>query len=146
MSVRHRLIHATPEAVFEVLADGWLFASWVVGSARIRDVSDAWPAPGAEIHHSFGSWPVVIDDTTSSVEWDAPRHAKFVARGWPIGEAVVIIDVKRHKDGCVVRMEEFASKGPGLVVPKPLMAIALNIRNTEALQRLAWLAEGRAGR
>ncbi len=31
------------------------------------------------------------------------------------------------------------------MVPKPLMAIALNIRNTEALQRLAWLAEGRAG-
>lgn len=144
MSVRHRLIDAPPQAVFDVLADGWLFPSWVVGASRIRDVEDAWPAVGSKIHHSFGVWPAVIDDTTSVVEWDAPRHARFVARGWPVGEAAVIIDVRPRGDGSIVRMEEFASRGPGRLVPAPLMALALNYRNTEALQRLAWLAEGRA--
>ncbi|ROQ41612.1 polyketide cyclase/dehydrase/lipid transport protein [Frondihabitans sp. PhB188] len=145
MSVRHRFIAAPPEAVFEVLADGWLFPSWVVGASRIRGVDDAWPAVGAEIHHSFGVWPAVIDDTTHVVAWDAPRHAHFVAQGWPIGEATVIIDAKPRPGGCVVRMEEYASKGPGRLVPAPLMAAALNVRNVEALRRLAWLAEGRAG-
>jgi hypothetical protein len=144
MSVRHRFIEASPERVFDVLADGWLFPSWVVGASRIRDVGDDWPAVDSKIHHSFGVWPAVIDDTTSVVEWDPPRRAEFVARGWPLGEAHVILAAKARKGGCVVRMEEYASAGPGTVVPAPIMVAMLNVRNTEALQRLAWLAEGRA--
>lgn len=144
MTVRHRVIDAPPEAVFAVLADGWLFPSWVVGASRIREVDDAWPAVGAQIHHSFGVWPMVIDDTTSVDEWDAPRHARFTARGWPLGEAAVIIDVRPRGTGCVVRMEEYAQKGPGSLVPEHVLALPLAIRNIEALRRLAWLSEGGA--
>ncbi|WP_245981568.1 SRPBCC family protein [Frondihabitans australicus] len=127
-----------------MLAYGWLFPSWVVGASRIREVDAAWPAPDSQIHHSFGVWPAVIDDTTSVIAWDAPRHAEFVARGWPIGEAHVIIDAQPRGSGSVVRMDEYASSGPGALVPEPLMAVAIKVRNTEALQRLAWLAEGGA--
>lgn len=144
MSTTHRFIEAPPSAVFDVLADGWLFPSWVVGASRIRDVEPAWPAVDAKIHHSFGVWPVVIDDSTSVIEWDPPRRAEFIARGWPLGEADVSIDVQERSGGCFVRMTEFARSGPGTLVPEPLMTLLLDVRNREALQRLAWLAEGRA--
>jgi hypothetical protein len=143
VATNSRLINASPDTVFDVLRNGWLFPSWVVGASRIRDVDSTWPALEAKLHHSFGVWPLVIDDTTSLLEWDPPRHVKFQARGWPIGEAEVTLDVKPRADGCVVRMREDAAKGPGRLVPKPLRDIGLLIRNREALQRLAWLAEGK---
>ncbi|KPG88460.1 SRPBCC family protein [Frigoribacterium sp. RIT-PI-h] len=143
MSTTHRFIEASPHDVFDVLSDGWLFPSWVVGSARIREVDLTWPSVEATIHHSFGVWPLVIDDVTTILEWDPPVRAVFHAKGWPMGEARVEIDVRNRMGGCFVTMTEYAVAGPGRLVPKPLMDPPLHWRNKEALQRLAWLAEGR---
>ena len=55
MSVNTRLVSATPEQVWDVLADGWLYPVWVVGASRMREVEDAWPAPGSKLHHSVGT-------------------------------------------------------------------------------------------
>ena len=49
-----RLFDCTPDDVFAVLGDGWLYPVWVVGAARMRDVDPEWPAEGANIHHSLG--------------------------------------------------------------------------------------------
>jgi hypothetical protein len=141
MSTNYRLIESSPEAVFAVFRDGWLFPSWVVGASRIRGVDESWPAPHSKLYHSVGVWPFVIDDTTSVVEWNPPRRVRLRARGWPVGEAEVTFDVERRGSGCLVRMREDAVKGPGRFVPKPVRDIGLLIRNREALQRLAWLAE-----
>ena len=137
-----RLMHCPPEAVFAVLADGWTYPSWVVGASRMRDVDESWPEVGARIHHSVGVWPALIDDETEVTEWDAPRRAAFVARGWPIGEARIIIEVRPHRDGCVVRMHEYAVRGPMQYVPRVLTDPLLDFRNREALHRLGYLAEG----
>ena len=137
-----RLMHCPPEAVFAVLADGWTYPSWVVGASRMRDVDESWPQVGARIHHSVGVWPALIDDETEVTEWDAPRRAAFVARGWPIGEARIIIEVRPHRDGCVVRMHEYAVRGPMQYVPRVLTDPLLDFRNREALHRLGYLAEG----
>ena len=137
-----RLMHCPPEAVFAVLADGWTYPSWVVGASRMRDVDESWPEVGARIHHSVGVWPALIDDETEVTEWDAPRRAAFIARGWPIGEARIIIEVRPHRDGCVVRMHEYAVRGPMQYVPRVLTDPLLDFRNREALHRLGYLAEG----
>ncbi|MFZ7087264.1 SRPBCC family protein [Curtobacterium sp. RRHDQ10] len=144
MFTRHRIVRASPDAVFAVLADGWLFPSWVVGASRIRRVEGRWPAVDARIHHSFGVWPLVLDDVTTVVAFDAPRHAEFRAGGWPLGEARVVIDVQPHRRGCVVRMVEHPVSGPGKYVPAGVMSALVQFRNWEALRRLAWLAEGGA--
>jgi hypothetical protein len=146
MSVNVRVLRCAPEDVFAVIADGWLFPSWVVGASRMREVDDAWPAVGSELHHSFGVWPAVIDDTTVSIEWDPPRRAVMKARGWPIGEALVTLDLKPRGDDTVVRIQEEAVAGPGSLIPAPLLDVPLYIRNAETLHRLAYLAEGRAQR
>ena len=72
MAVNHAVFDCPPERVFEVLADGWLYPSWVVGASRMRAVDATWPAPDNAIHHSAGVWPALLDDTTSVLEWD-PR-------------------------------------------------------------------------
>ncbi len=144
MSRNVRVLHCTPEDVFEVLSDGWLYPSWVVGASRMREVHETWPMPGAELHHSFGMWPVLLDDKTIVEEFVPSRMMVMRARGWPIGEARVTIDVKPRGDECVVRIQEEAIAGPGRLVPQQLLDLPLHWRNAETLHRLAYLAEGRA--
>jgi hypothetical protein len=144
MSRNARVFACRPEAVFSVLADGWLYPAWVVGASRIRDVDADWPRPESRLYHSVGLWPAVIDDVTVSLEWSPPTRAVLQAKGWPIGEATVTIDVKRRGDGCVVRLQEEPAAGPGRWVPSFLTQPLLVWRNAETLRRLAFLAEGRS--
>ena len=134
-----------PEDVFDVLADGWLYPSWVVGASRIRDVEAAWPATDAKIHHSFGIWPALIDDSTSVLEWDPPRRMVLKARGWPMGSAKVVLEVEPAAGGCRITIREDAIEGPGTLMPKPVRDALIHVRNVETLRRLSYLAEGRAG-
>lgn len=127
-----------------MLADGWLFPTWVVGSSRMRSVDETWPQPGAKLHHSFGVWPILLNDETVVREWDPPRRAVISPKGWPVGEALVTIDVKPRKEGCVVRIQEKAQRGPATLIPSFLMDVYLHWRNVETLRRLAFIAEGRA--
>ena len=145
MAVNYRRMDCSPDDVFRVLADGWVYPSWVVGASRIREVDEAWPAEGSRIHHSFGVWPLLIDDTTSVLEWDPPRRVLLKARGWPIGEAEVAIDVNSSGSGCVVRISEDAVAGPGRLVPSFIRRVGIHFRNLETLHRLAYLAEGMSG-
>ncbi|MDQ0727450.1 SRPBCC family protein [Microbacterium sp. W4I20] len=144
MATNTRAMDCTPEDVFRVLGNGWLYPAWVVGASRMRDVDEAWPGPGAELHHSFGVWPALIDDTTQMKEWDPPHRAVLRARGWPVGEATVTIRARKLSSGCLVRIDEDPVKGPATLVPRFLTTPMLRWRNAETLQRLAYLAEGRA--
>jgi hypothetical protein len=37
------VINTTPDRVFAILADGWTYSDWVVGTAHIRDVDRDYP-------------------------------------------------------------------------------------------------------
>jgi uncharacterized protein YndB with AHSA1/START domain len=143
MSTNVRYIHASPEQVFDVLADGWLFPVWVVGASRMRQVDDHWPDVGTKLQHSFGVWPFVINDETTVLEWDPPRRMVIQPAGWPIGEARVAIDAKPRGEGTLVRIREQAVKGPGSLLPDIVLDVPLYVRNVETLRRLAYIAENR---
>ena len=143
MSTTTRSVSATPEQVWEVLSDGWLYPLFVVGASRMRDVDESWPAVGAKLHHSVGTWPLLIDDTTEVLEVEEGRRLLLKARGWPAGEAHVDISLRPDGDTTLVTMEEDATAGPGVLVPKPLRDAQLHWRNVEALRRLAFVVEGR---
>ncbi|MFC7490722.1 MULTISPECIES: SRPBCC family protein [unclassified Knoellia] len=138
-----RDVDAPAQAVWDVLADGWFYATWVVGASRVRDVDDSWPAEDAQIHHSFGIWPLLINDTTRVERSTEPSELILTARGWPAGEARVAISITPRDGGCTVKIEEDASSGPGTLIPKPARQLAIGPRNVEALRRLAFLVEGR---
>lgn len=138
-----RVLKATPEQVWEVLCDGWLYPSWVVGASRMREVDDSWPAVGTQLHHSVGVWPALLDDTTRVTASQPLRLLQLTARGWPMGEAMVRLSLEAHAEGTLVTMTEDAISGPGALVPRLLRDPGIRWRNVEALRRLAYLAERR---
>ncbi len=139
-----RKVEATPDAVWKVLSDGWLYPLWVVGASRMRQVEDDWPKPGSRIHHSVGVWPGLIDDSTQVIDAAEGRWITLQARAWPFGEAGVTVRVEPLPDGCSeVSIEEDASAGPARFIPQPLLEPGLKWRNSETLRRLAYLAERR---
>jgi hypothetical protein len=139
-------MHCSPEDVFDVLTDGWSYATWVVGAARIREVDQDWPDPGSRIHHSVGAWPLLVSDNTEVEEVDAPNRLQLRVKVWPSGEGRVIVTCEPHEEGTLVVMEEYAVSGPAAVVPQVVQDAMLHPRNVEALRRLGYLAESRARR
>lgn len=144
VEVRRRTT-AEPDAVWDVLADGWRYPSWVVGAARMRAVDASWPAVGAELHHSIGSWPLMLDDTTRVLVSRPGRELLLRGRGWPTGEVEIHLLLDATADGgCEITMREDVVAGPARLLPPPVRAALLHPRNQESLQRLAYLAERRS--
>lgn len=147
MSTVTQVFDSPPAHVWKVISDGWLYTGWVVGASRIRAVDDHWPQVGAKLHHSVGTWPFLIDDSSSVTAVDPGRTLELLARGWPMGEAKVLITVEDLGSGkCKVSIAEDAVRGPGKVVPKALRDPLIAVRNRETLKRLALMSTGGAGR
>jgi uncharacterized protein YndB with AHSA1/START domain len=143
MSSTTRVIKASPAAVWEVLADGWLYPLWVVGASRMREVESDWPAVGSKLHHSVGAWPLLLDDNTEVTECRPTQFLALRGRGWPVGEVDVEIHLRAAGAGTEVEIEEDAAAGPGVLVPKPVRGLTFRWRNIETLRRLAYIAERR---
>lgn len=140
-------VYNSPAAdVWKVIADGWLYSGWVVGASRIRAVDAHWPEVGSRLHHSVGAWPLVIDDSTRVTAVEPGKSLELIARGWPMGEAKVLITLEDLGTQCRVTMAEDAVRGPGLAVPKVLRDPLISVRNRETLKRLELMAAGGAGR
>lgn len=143
MAANTRVIHSHPDKVWAVLADGWLYPVWVVGASRMREVDDSWPEVGSKLHHSAGTWPLLIDDNSEVLECEPGRHLRLRARGWPMGEAQVDITLSATGAHTLVEIKEEAVAGPGALVPKLLETPMITWRNSETLRRLAFIAENR---
>jgi hypothetical protein len=146
MSRNTRMMQCTPQDVFAVLSDGWSYANWVVGAARIRDVDAGWPSVGTRIHHSVGLWPLLISDNTEVEHVDAPHELRLKVRLWPTGSGIVTMSCAAKDGGTEVTMEEQLVSGPAALLPRPVKDAMLHARNVEALNRLAYLAENREHR
>jgi uncharacterized protein YndB with AHSA1/START domain len=136
-------INTKPAVVFGVLADGWLYSNWVVGTSHVRAVDQNWPAVGARLYHAAGLWPLVTRDESVVDEVDPDRRLVLTAKGRPFGEARVVIDLAAAGDNTTVTMTETPVAGPGAWLHNPLSEAVLARRNTESLARLAAMAERR---
>lgn len=143
MTTNTRLIETTPERVWEVLSDGWLYPLWVVGASRMRDVDPSWPIVGSKLHHSVGVWPALIDDSTSVLEVNPGHRIRLLARAWPAGTAEVVITLAPQGAGTLVTISEEPASGPATLIPRPVRGPSLKWRNSETLRRLAYIAERR---
>ncbi|HLU54914.1 MAG TPA: SRPBCC family protein [Pseudonocardia sp.] len=137
-----RAIGVAVDAVWAVLADGWLYPSWAVGASRMRDVDPAWPGVGTQLHHSVGTWPLLVDDTTTVLSCVPKRELVLRGPAWPMGTAETRLTIEERADGCEIVMSEDVRSGPVQLLPAPARARVLGPRNTESLRRLAYLAEG----
>ena len=136
-----REVSASRQQVWDVMADGWTYAQWVVGNSRTRAVDSHWPQPGSAIRHSVGVWPLVINDQTA-VESCTPNE-ELVLRaglGW-LGAAQVTLRLSDIPSGCRIEMIEKPVEGPMGLIPNRLALAAFYPRNRECLLRLAAMAE-----
>ncbi len=135
-----------PAAVWAVLADGWSYATWVVGTVKIREVDPAFPAVGSKLHHAVGAWPLLIEDETEVIECEPGQRLLLQARGWPMGEATVELVLRPAGDGTrtAVQMYEEPTSGPGAWLQNPVVDKVGEWRLVEALDRLRRLVEGHA--
>ncbi len=89
----------------------WAYPLWVVGARRTCARSTTGGRRGTRLHHSVGSWPLLIEDTTSVVDVVPERRLELHARAWPTGTARILIELELHADGTLVRMHEHAERG-----------------------------------
>ncbi|WP_410814097.1 SRPBCC family protein [Micromonospora sp. 067-2] len=135
------MIEAPPEQVFEVLADGWTYSDWVVGTAHVRNVDDAWPRVGSQLHHRAGPWPFSLQDASTVLTCDPPHRLVLRAGLWPAGEAIVTFSLEPVGAGATrVRLGEDFAAGPLRWVRNKVNDRVLHLRNRETLRRLSDIA------
>ncbi|HEX4392932.1 MAG TPA: SRPBCC family protein [Mycobacterium sp.] len=136
-------IRTPPSVVFGVLADGWLYSNWVVGTSHMRAVDQNWPAVGTRLHHAAGVWPLVARDESVVEEVEPDHRLVLNAKGRPLGEARVVIELAAAGENTLVTMTETPIAGPGKWAHNPVSEAILVRRNVESLARLAAVAERR---
>lgn len=128
--------------VFRVLANGWLYAQWVVGTRRVLAVDPGWPRPGARFTHEVGTGPLKTRDQTECLEVEPLCRIVLRAKAWPSGEARVTIILKPEDDGTTrVTFEEVPTRGPARLGVLPGLRALLKLRNRIGLLRLRELVE-----
>jgi uncharacterized protein YndB with AHSA1/START domain len=144
VTTNQRHMPVAPEAVWDVLADPYQYAYWVVGSKEVRDADPGFPAPGTRFHHSVGIGPLTVRDHTEVVESAFPRLLRLRAKARPLGTATVVMEITASFGGSTVRLSE---QPDGVYAPlklNPLVHLATKLRNAESLRRLEELAVRRS--
>jgi hypothetical protein len=136
-------IDVPPGEVFAVLADGWSYSGWVVGTSHMQAVEKAWPSPGSRLFHSSGLWPVALTDETSVEVAKKDERLVLIARGRPFGEARIELSLSPEGGGTRVTMAETPVSGPGHWLHNRVADAVLHRRNVESLARLAAISERR---
>jgi uncharacterized protein YndB with AHSA1/START domain len=136
------VINTTPDRVFAILADGWTYSDWVVGTAHIRDVDPSWPAPGTKLHHKAGPWPLSLKDSSTIVSCEPNRSLVMKVGLWPLGEGTVRFELEpAGANATRVTMHEDFHAGPLQWMRNKINDLVLHRRNIESLRRLADIAE-----
>jgi uncharacterized protein YndB with AHSA1/START domain len=134
-------IEASPQRVWDVLADPENYPRWVVGARDLRDADPAFPAVGTRFHHKVGFGPVTVKDHTEVLDAYPPYRLELRAKARPLGTATVILLLQPWDGGTRVTMIEDAGDALTRFVFNPLTHLLVRGRNVWALERLKALAE-----
>jgi uncharacterized protein YndB with AHSA1/START domain len=137
VAIVQRTVQASPQQIFAVLADGWTYSDWVVGTVHIRAVDEHWPQVGAQLHHKAGPWPLSLQDSSTVLAVEPDRLLKLRAGLWPLGSAVVEMVLDAQPDGSTrITMKEDFEAGPLRWARNKINDLVLHRRNIESLRRL----------
>lgn len=142
MAVRNILVSAAPQQVWDVLADGWSYDQWVVGTTDIRRVDPGFPAEGANLAYTVDRGPIHMKDRTT-VRIAEPLHRlEMEANARPVGTARISVEVLAWGEKSVVVIDEHPLSGLGWLLHNPLSEMVLSLRRMA--HNLAKLVESRA--
>jgi len=127
-------IQASPDEVYEVLADPETYPEWLAGAQRIRHVDAAFPHPGAEFDHEVGpTQEVTVADDTTALVAEPPHHLQLEVHAGPV-TGVVDFRLTPTGQGTEVVFRESLVGRLGLSMP--LMRSVIHLRNKGSLERL----------
>ncbi|HET6793899.1 MAG TPA: SRPBCC family protein [Acidimicrobiales bacterium] len=144
VALRNVVVPGRPEQVWAVLADGWAYSDWVIGTRQILDVDDDWPGEGSSLRFEAGVGPVTVRDRTFVRISEPPGRLELEARALPVGTLRISIEVMPWGDEALVVIDEHPLRGPSLLMENPLVEGILTLRNRRMVRKLAQLVERRA--
>jgi uncharacterized protein YndB with AHSA1/START domain len=136
VALRNVLIDAQPSEVWEVLADGYSYPRWVVGTRAVESVDPSWPAVGANLHYRAGVGRLQIGDVTTVRISEPPHHLEMEAH-MRLVTVRISVEVRSWAEQSLVIVDEHPLRGSTLVFENPLSEGLLTIRNRLMLTRLA---------
>jgi uncharacterized protein YndB with AHSA1/START domain len=141
MAENEIVIRATPDSVFDVLADPDSYGEWVVGAQAVRAADEAWPEVGSRLYHSTGVGPATIDDSTEVVAAERPQRLELLAHLGPLGSFRVELRLAEAGEGqthvtMIEEPVEGISRAAGWAGD-----VAGRVRNKLSLGRLKEIAE-----
>ena len=145
MSRQTIVINASPQEIYDILADPPVYEMWVVGNKCVRSYDKSWPEPGSEFHHKIGFGPLTTRDKTVALESEPLRRLVMLVRALPFIQATVEFTLEAESSGTRVTIEENPRGEPWATLWNPVLNGLTGLRNAETLRRLKRLAEVRAG-
>jgi hypothetical protein len=136
MARNTRISDVSRDAVWAVLADGYTYGDWVVGTRMIRDVDADWPGPGSRLHYTVGYRPLRKDGHTEVLSVTPGHCLELEAHAWPVGSARILIELEDADAGCRIHLVEYPARGSAALLHNPVGDALLGLRNIEALRRL----------
>ncbi|MFG3281302.1 SRPBCC family protein [Streptomyces sp. NPDC048111] len=146
MAIRHRLIKASPDTVWAVLADGNKYADWVVGTSSSRPVRGAWPRVGAAIEYEIRLGPVRLTNETVVRRCQGGTALELEAKAGILGTARIAVEVRTWGDHALVIVDEHPLQGAGGTLHNAGIEALIQLRHRPMLARLARLCEDQEGR
>jgi uncharacterized protein YndB with AHSA1/START domain len=143
MAIVNVLVQRPPEMVWDVLADGWAYADWVVGTREIRAVDEQWPALGSAIQYTVGFGPLRLEGQTTVRHVDPGHELGLEADGGPIGTARIVLHLLEWGEDTVVVLDEHPLRGPGYRLHNAFSDAVLLVRGRPMVHALARLVERR---
>lgn len=141
---RQILVNRRPAVVWSVLADGYAYAHWVVGTTQIREVDSAWPETGSSIYYTVGRGRFRFDDRSTVRLLEPERRIELEANAPPLGSARVAIGLIPWGDGeTVIILDEHPLRGRGAQLHSGVVELLLHLRNRRMLNNLARVVHAR---
>ncbi|MER8009517.1 SRPBCC family protein [Streptomyces sp. NPDC094149] len=145
MAIRHRLIKAAPEVVWDVLSDPDRYADWVVGTSSSRPVRGAWPRTGAAIRYQVHLGPARLSNETIVRFCDPGARLELEAHAGILGTARIAIELRPWGEYCLVIVDEHPLQGAGGKWHNFAFEALIHLRHRAMLGRLARLCEDWTG-
>jgi uncharacterized protein YndB with AHSA1/START domain len=143
MAIRQKLVGASPDEVWKVLADGSSYGDWVVGTSATRPRKGDWPELGSEIEYTVRLGPSTFSGRTIVRRCEPPHHLELEAESGRLGTARIALEVRHWGDETLIIFEEHPLRGPGGFLHNAAVDAIAQLRNRSMLSRLSRLVERR---
>ncbi|MEO3848413.1 SRPBCC family protein [Streptomyces sp. B8F3] len=141
MARRHRLIKVDPGRVWDVLADGWRYAEWVVGTASSEPVRGQWPEVGAAIGYEVRLGPLRFANETVVRRCVEGSVLELEAHAGGLGTARIALEVHPWGENTLVTVDEHPLRGTAGALHNAGAEALIQLRHRTMLARLARICE-----